>query len=148
MHGEDSSRWPGYLLALRHARERFRKLGCTATDHGHPTARTADLDGGAAAALFDRVLAGKADVAEQELFRAQMLTEMARMSVEDGLVMQIHPGSHRNHNRQITCPLRARCGSRYSDCDRLCACVAAAVGSLWQRHLVHPHTFHFGRIDV
>ena len=101
MHGEDSSRWPGYLLALRHARERFRKLGCTATDHGHPTARTADLDGGAAAALFDRVLTGKADAAEQELFRAQMLTEMARMSVEDGLVMQIHPGSHRNHNRQV-----------------------------------------------
>jgi glucuronate isomerase len=101
MHGEDSSRWPGYLLALRHARERFRKLGCTATDHGHPTARTADLDGGAAGALFDRVFAGKADAGEQELFRAQMLTEMARMSVEDGLVMQIHPGSHRNHNRQI-----------------------------------------------
>jgi glucuronate isomerase len=101
MHGEDSSHWPGYLLALRHARERFRKLGCTATDHGHPTARTADLDSGAAGALFDRVFAGKADAGEQELFRAQMLTEMARMSVEDGLVMQIHPGSHRNHNRQI-----------------------------------------------
>ena len=101
MHGEDSSRWPGYLLALRHARERFKKLGCTATDHGHPTARTADLDGSAAGALFDRVFAGKADAGEQELFRAQMLTEMARMSVEDGLVMQIHPGSHRNHNRQI-----------------------------------------------
>ena len=47
MHGEDCSRWPGYLLALRHARERFQKLGCTATDHGHPTARTADLDQGA-----------------------------------------------------------------------------------------------------
>ena len=101
MHGEDSSRWPGYLLALRHARERFKKLGCTATDHGHPTARTADLDGSAAGALFDRVFAGKADAGEQELFRAQMLTQMARMSVEDGLVMQIHPGSHRNHNRQI-----------------------------------------------
>jgi glucuronate isomerase len=101
MHGEDSSRWPGYLLALRHARERFQKLGCTATDHGHPTARTADLDGGAAAALFDRVIAGKADAEEKELFRAQMLTEMARMSLEDGLVMQIHPGSSRNHNRQV-----------------------------------------------
>ena len=47
------------------------------------------------------MIAGKADAAEQELFRAQMLTEMARMSVEDGLVMQIHPGSRRNHNRQI-----------------------------------------------
>ena len=101
MHGEDCSRWQGYLHALRHARERFIKLGCTATDHGHPTARTADLDGGAAAALFERVMAGAADGAERELFRAQMLTEMARMSVGDGLVMQIHPGSRRNHNREV-----------------------------------------------
>jgi glucuronate isomerase len=101
MHGEDCGAWTGYLRALQHARERFQDLGCTATDHGHPTARTADLDPGAAAALFDRVLAGKADGGEQELFRAQMLTEMARMSVEDGLVMQIHPGSRRNHNSQV-----------------------------------------------
>jgi glucuronate isomerase len=101
MHGEDCSRWQGYLLALRRARERFKTLGCTATDHGHPTANTADLPAGAAAALFDRVIAGEADANEREQFRAQMLTEMARMSLEDGLVMQIHPGSRRNHNRQV-----------------------------------------------
>jgi glucuronate isomerase len=101
MHSEDCGSWSGYLRALRHARERFQELGCTATDHGHPTARTADLDEATAAALFDRVMAGEADAAERELFRAQMLTEMARMSVEDGLVMQIHPGSRRNHNRQV-----------------------------------------------
>jgi glucuronate isomerase len=47
------------------------------------------------------VLAGNADAQQQELFRAQMLTEMARMSLEDGLVMQIHPGSSRNHNRKL-----------------------------------------------
>jgi glucuronate isomerase len=101
MHSEDCGSWEGYLRALRHARERFQELGCTATDHGHPTARTADLACGAAAALFGRVMAGEADAVEQELFRAQMLTEMARMSLEDGLVMQIHPGSRRNHNRQV-----------------------------------------------
>jgi len=83
------------------ARQRFQQLGCTATDHGHPTASTADLDPTAAAALFARVIAGHADADEHELFRAQMLTEMARMSLEDGLVMQIHPGSRRNHNRQV-----------------------------------------------
>jgi glucuronate isomerase len=101
MHGEDCARWPGYLRALRNARQRFQQLGCTATDHGHPTASTADLDPTAAAALFARVIAGHADADEHELFRAQMLTEMARMSLEDGLVMQIHPGSRRNHNRQV-----------------------------------------------
>ena len=79
--------------------------------HGHPTARTADLSQSAAAALFDRVIAGQADAAEQELFRGQMLTEMARMSIEDGFVMQLHPGSRRNHNHQeIFTQFRPRCG--------------------------------------
>jgi glucuronate isomerase len=100
-NGEDSSTWKGYLNALMKARARFKKLGCTSTDHGHPTAQTADLSQTDAAALFGKVIAGKADAAEQELFRAQMLTEMARMSVEDGLVMQIHPGSVRNHNKFV-----------------------------------------------
>ncbi len=96
--GEDSSDWRGYLNALSKARARFRSLGCTATDHGHPTPQTADLSTAEAEALFARVLAGNADAHQQELFRAQMLTEMARMSLDDGLVMQIHPGSVRNHN--------------------------------------------------
>jgi len=101
LHGEDTGDWSGYLAALRKARERFRKLGCTATDHGHPTVRTANLGEGAAADLFGKVLGGGASEQERELFRAQMLTEMARMSLEDGLVMQIHPGSFRNHNRLL-----------------------------------------------
>jgi glucuronate isomerase len=99
--GEDTSTWTGYLNALRAARIRFRELGCTATDHGHPTARTANLSAAEAAELFRRVIAGNADAEQHELFRAQMLTEMARMSLEDGLVMQIHPGSARNHNRKL-----------------------------------------------
>jgi glucuronate isomerase len=98
MTGEDTSTWSGYLAALRAARARFKGLGCTATDHGHPTARTANLGQSEAAELFGKVLNGKGDA---ELFRAQMLTEMARMSLEDGLVMQIHPGSVRNHNQLI-----------------------------------------------
>ncbi|MGA9390901.1 MAG: glucuronate isomerase [Candidatus Sulfotelmatobacter sp.] len=99
--GEDTSTWAGYLNALRSIRIHFRELGCTATDHGHPTARTASLSASEAAALFHRVMAQNADVQQQELFRAQMLTEMARMSLDDGLVMQIHPGSARNHNLKL-----------------------------------------------
>jgi glucuronate isomerase len=98
---EDTASWTGYLRALQQSRARFRKLGCTATDHGHPTARTADLGPEEAATLFAVVISGRSDAEERELFRAQMLTEMARMSVEDGLVMQIHPGSVRNHNRRL-----------------------------------------------
>jgi glucuronate isomerase len=99
--GEDTATWGGYLQALRKARARFSALGCTATDHGHPTAQTADLGKTEAEKLYSRVRTGQATAAEQELFRAQMLTEMAQMSLEDGLVMQIHPGSVRNHNRKV-----------------------------------------------
>jgi glucuronate isomerase len=99
--GEGTSTWAGYLNALRATRVRFRELGCKATDHGHPTARTANLSAREASELFRRVLTGNADAQQNELFRAQMLTEMARMSLEDGLVMQIHPGSARNHNRNL-----------------------------------------------
>ena len=99
--GEDTGRWAGYLAAHRARRSHFRDMGATATDHGHPTARTADLPQAEAAALFDAVRAGRATPDEAELFRAQMLTEMARMSLEDGLVMQLHAGAHRNHSAAV-----------------------------------------------
>lgn len=99
--GEDTTTWNGYRNALRRRRAYFKSFGCTATDHGHPTATTADLEPAAAEKLFARVVSGPSGAHEHELFRAQMLTEMARMSLEDGLVMQIHPGSFRNHNAQL-----------------------------------------------
>jgi glucuronate isomerase len=76
-------------------------MGATATDHGHPTALTADLSRSECEALYAKALAGKCGAGDAELFRAQLLTEMAGMSIEDGMVMQIHPGSFRNHNRQV-----------------------------------------------
>ncbi len=99
--GEDTATWAGYLQALRKNRERFKSLGATATDHGHPTANTANLSTAEAENLYAQILSGNANADQQELFRAQMLTEMARMSVEDGLVMQLHPGSFRNHNQKV-----------------------------------------------
>jgi glucuronate isomerase len=98
---EDTATWSGYLTALRKTRERFKALGGTATDHGHPTPATADLNPSAAATLFEKILARKSSPEDHELFRAQMLTEMAAMSLDDGLVMQIHPGSFRNHNTRL-----------------------------------------------
>ncbi|MBS0590282.1 MAG: glucuronate isomerase [Proteobacteria bacterium] len=96
--GEDTSRYAGYLAALRARRRFFADNGATSTDHGHPSAATADLDDDTAAALYSRVRDGAASAVDCELFRAHMLTVMAGMSVEDGLVMQLHPGSWRNHN--------------------------------------------------
>lgn len=96
--GEDVATWDGYLAAHRKRRAYFAAHGATSTDHGHPTAATADLAPADAARLYARVRGGAATAAESELFRAQMLTEMARMSMDDGLVLQIHPGALRNHN--------------------------------------------------
>jgi glucuronate isomerase len=99
--GQNTSQWKGYLAALADRRAFFRKHGATATDHGHPTARTADLSAAQCQALLDRLLSGKREGGDAELFRAQMLTEMALMSRADGMVMQIHPGSWRNHNTEL-----------------------------------------------
>lgn len=99
--GCDTAMYEGYLEAHRLRRRYFMEIGCTATDHGHPTARTLDLPRDEAEALYGKVRAGAADAGEREAFRGQMLTEMARMSLEDGLVMQLHVGSWRNHNRAV-----------------------------------------------
>lgn len=99
--GEDTSNFAGYLRALESRRAFFREHGATATDHGHPTARTADLNARDAANLYSRALAGNLSADEADLLRGQMLTEMARMSLADGMVMQIHPGSWRNHNLRL-----------------------------------------------
>jgi glucuronate isomerase len=99
--GEDTRTWSGYLRGLENRRRFFASFGATATDHGHPTAATFDLPRGECERLFRKALSGDASPAEAELFRGQMLTEMARMSVDDGLVMQIHPGAFRNHNANV-----------------------------------------------
>jgi glucuronate isomerase len=95
---EDVQSWRGYLEAHRKRRADFRNAGATATDHGFATAQTANLSSSEAEALFSRIVGGSWSAEDAELFRAQMLTEMAKMSVEDGMVMQIHPGAYRNHN--------------------------------------------------
>ncbi|QBY01739.1 glucuronate isomerase [Rhodophyticola sp. CCM32] len=99
--GGETDTWAGYLEAHRARRAVFRDHGATATDHGHPTAETADLARDQAVALYDRIRKARAEPGDAALFRAQMLTEMARMSADDGMVMQIHAGSYRNHNRAV-----------------------------------------------
>ena len=98
---EDTHTWAGYLNAHRARRRFFKQYGATASDHGHLSARTENLPQAEAAALFRRVMSGACTAEEADAFRGQMLTEMARMSLEDGLVLQIHPGSRRNHSKSV-----------------------------------------------
>jgi glucuronate isomerase len=87
-----------YIAALENRRAFFRAMGATATDHAALTPYTHRLSDHDAGAIFARARAGEATPADLAAFTGHMLMEMARMSVEDGLVMQLHPGSLRNHN--------------------------------------------------
>lgn len=88
----------GYLQALESRREHFVRNGAVSADHGVEEMFTADLDAADAEILFQSVVRGSADAAARRLFRGHMLLQMARMSVDDGLVMTIHPGIARSHS--------------------------------------------------
>lgn len=89
------------IEALEERRAFFKSMGATSTDHAVPTPHTHRLADAEAERLFQRALSGEAGPEDEASFQAHMLMEMARMSTEDGLVMQIHPGSFRNHNRSV-----------------------------------------------
>lgn len=93
--------YDSYIRALEQRRDFFRTMGATATDHAALTPFTAELSPIEADAIFQRALKGESTAEDATRFTAHMLMEMARMSAEDGLVMQLHPGSFRNHNAQI-----------------------------------------------
>src|SRR6185295_4587064 len=91
-----------FTQTLEQRRRFFKSMGATATDHGVVEPYTARLEADDAARLFDRALAGSATADDQRRFEAHLLMEMARMSVDDGLVMQLHAGSLRDHHRALS----------------------------------------------
>ncbi|MGD0408899.1 MAG: glucuronate isomerase [Candidatus Limnocylindrales bacterium] len=96
--GRDVTRTAALVAALEERRSFFRAMGAIAADHGVDSAYTASLDEAEADAILDHAFRGKATLEEARRFIGHMLIEFARMSVEDGLVMQLHVGSFRNHN--------------------------------------------------
>lgn len=90
-----------FIQALEERRAFFRAMGAIATDHGVETARTAELSVAEAEAIFQRALQGQATREDAYRFTAHMIMESTRMSIEDGLVMQLHVGAVRDHNRDI-----------------------------------------------
>ena len=95
------SDYRSFIAALEQRRAFFRSMGATATDSGSFAPDTTPLTPLEAEAIFQRALRGKITQADVARFTANTLFEMARMSVEDGLVMQLHPGSYRNYNPDI-----------------------------------------------
>ena len=99
--GKEITGFGDYLTALQERRRFFISMGATATDHAVVEPFTIQLGRNEVEAIFARALRGEATEEDARLFTAHMLMEMARMSVEDGLVMQLHAGSYRNHNQHI-----------------------------------------------
>jgi glucuronate isomerase len=99
--GVDVTDYPNFITALEQRRTFFKSVGATATDHAAMTADTEQVSDQVANEIFQRALRGDSSTDDAERFTAHMLTEMARMSVEDGLVMQLHIGSLRDHNPVI-----------------------------------------------
>lgn len=90
-----------FIQALEQRRAFFKQMGALATDHAALTPYMVELSAGEADAIFQRALRGDGNESDATRFTAHMLMEMARMSVDDGLVMQLHVGSLRNHNPTI-----------------------------------------------
>ena len=99
--GEPVRDYVGFVRALADRRAYFKNLGATATDHAVLEPYTAALQGEEAERLFHQACQGDVTPADERRFTAHLLMEMARLSLEDGLTMQIHPGSLRDHNRLV-----------------------------------------------
>jgi glucuronate isomerase len=93
--------YKSFIQALEQRRAFFKSMGATATDHAVVIPATAELTSTEADYIFQNALKGKSDASDAARYTAHMLTQMARMSIDDGLVMQLHPGSLRNHNEII-----------------------------------------------
>lgn len=96
--GDGQSGYRGYIRALENRRRYFIDHGAVSADHGVRTPATLKLDEGQAQTLFEKARRGEATAEDADVFEAHMSYQMARMSVEDGLVMTIHPGVFRNHH--------------------------------------------------
>ena len=93
--------YASFIRALEQRRRAFKDLGAFATDHAAITPRAERLPQSEAEAIMARALRGTPEAEDAARFTAHMLFEQARMAAEDGLVMQLHVGSYRNHNPAV-----------------------------------------------
>ena len=99
--GISVTNYQSFIAALENRRTYFKQMGATTTDHAALTPYTNELSKSEANTIVRRALRGQASADDATRFTGHMLMELARMSIEDGLVMQLHPGSFRNHNAII-----------------------------------------------
>jgi glucuronate isomerase len=132
--GFDTGDYRGYVGALEQRRHHFVAHGATSADHSHTDVRTDPLDAAEAARIYGAALAGTATSAEAVAFRRHMLSEMARMSCDDGLVMTLHPGVSRSHHP----PTAARFGPDTGHDIPIRVEYTEALRPLLERYGTHP----------
>jgi glucuronate isomerase len=99
--GVDVVDYGSFVEALEERRAFFKEMGALATDHSALSPLVERLPRGEVEAILAGALRGQVGENDAARFTAHMLAEMARMSIEDGLVMQLHVGSLRNHNQRV-----------------------------------------------
>ncbi|NPV56727.1 MAG: glucuronate isomerase [Anaerolineae bacterium] len=109
--GVDIRNYGAYIEALRERRAQFRALGAVASDHAVEEPYTGWMERSVVAEVFQRALRGEVNPADAVRFGGHMLMEMAAMSAEDGLVMQLHAGALRNHNHPLWVRFGANLGA-------------------------------------
>ncbi|TWD83302.1 glucuronate isomerase [Kribbella amoyensis] len=97
----DTTTYAGFLQALRQRRQAFIAAGARATDHGHFSAAATPLSDAEGERIYANALRGEVTAEDTAAFAGDMLFQMATMSAEDGLVMQLHPGVLRDHHPDI-----------------------------------------------
>jgi len=144
--GIDTTSYHGFLDALRSRRAAFVDAGARATDHGHLLADTTPIDAKEAGELYARILSGAEPTEDEaDAFAANMLYQMAEMSCEDGLVMQIHPRrSAEPQRRDLEYVWRGQ-GLRHSHSGRVHPGSSTDAGPVWYRPSVPRHPLHHRR---
>ncbi len=133
--GVDTGDYHGYVRALEARRRYFVEHGAISADHGHHDPRTDPLGEADAQRIYRDALAGRATLEEAKAFRRHMLLEMARMSCDDGLVMTIHPGAHRNHHAATAATFGPDTGSDVPSATEY----TDALRPLLERYGTHPN---------
>ncbi len=137
-----------YIRAIENRRAFFKSMGATATDHAALTPFTFQLSESEADAILQRALKGAATQGDAVAFTGHMMMESARMSIEDGLVMQFHPGSHRNHNQTLFDRFGADKGCDIPIPVEYTANLKPLLNRYGNDSAPHPDPVHPGRIDL
>ena len=139
---ENTLTWKGMLNAHRVRRKFFQQYGAKATDHALTNFETIDLNENDCQNLLDKALSNNLNKQESGFFKGQILTEMAGLSSEDGMTMQIHTGSYRNHDDKLALERGPDMGSDIPIISEFTKKFKETIKSSWTQSKIKNNTFY------